>query len=114
MKKKALITLAVFLIGIIISGLTVYQIVLHKGMDIREKALLNATAYGERIENEIYNGISITADLQQALIASDGKTDKFNTIAGNLMNDYVESIQLAPNGVVTDIYPDGNDAGKSI
>lgn len=29
------------------------------------------------------------------------------------MNDSVESIQLAPNGVVTDIYPEeGNEAGK--
>lgn len=29
------------------------------------------------------------------------------------MSDSIESIQLAPNGVVTDIYPaEGNEAGK--
>ena len=34
-------------------------------------------------------------------------------IAENLMSDSIESVQLAPNGVVTDIYPStGNEAGK--
>ena len=38
---------------------------------------------------------------------------KFDTIAENLMSDSIESVQLAPNGVVTDIYPaNGNEAGK--
>lgn len=30
-----------------------------------------------------------------------------------MMADYVQSIQLAPNGIVTEIYPEvGNEAGK--
>ena len=34
-------------------------------------------------------------------------------IAENLMSDSIESVQLAPNGIVTDIYPSaGNEAGK--
>ena len=38
---------------------------------------------------------------------------QFDTIARNLMSDSIESVQLAPDGIVTDIYPTaGNEAGK--
>ena len=76
-------------------------------------AQLNATTYGERIKNEIADGIEITNALEQTLISENGEIHQFDTIAGNLMSDSIESVQLAPNGVVTDIYPaEGNEAGK--
>ena len=76
-------------------------------------AQLNATTYGERIKNEIADGIEITNALEQILISENGEIHQFETIAGNLMSDSIESVQLAPNGVVTDIYPaEGNEAGK--
>ena len=76
-------------------------------------AQLNATTYGDRIKNEIADGIGITDTLEQILISENGEIHQFDTIAGNLMSDSIESVQLAPNGVVTDIYPDeGNEAGK--
>ena len=47
---------------------------------------------------------------KQILISEDGEIHQFETIAGNLMSDSIESVQLAPNGVVTDIYPaNGNE-----
>lgn len=47
------------------------------------------------------------------MISDDGTIKHFNTIAKNLMSDSIESVQLAPHGVVTDIYPaEGNEAGK--
>ena len=74
---------------------------------------MNATTYGERIKQEISDGIEIAHTLQQLLIDENGTINKFDTIANNLMSDSVASIQLAPNGVVTDIYPEeGNEAGK--
>ena len=55
----------------------------------------------------------MTHTLQQLLIDENWTINKFDTIANNLVNDSVESIQLAPNGVVTDIYPEEeNEAGK--
>ena len=66
---------------------------------------LNVATYGEQIKNEITNGIEITDTLKQILISEDGEIRQFETIAGNLMSDSIESVQLAPNGVVTDIYP---------
>lgn len=61
----------------------------------------------------LYNGIGITDSLEQILISEDGNIDKFDVVAQHMMADYVQSIQLAPNGVVTEIYPEaGNEAGK--
>ena len=76
-------------------------------------AQLNATTYGERIKNEIASGIEITDALKQILISENGEINQFDTIAENLMSASIESVQLAPDGVVTDIYPaEGNEAGK--
>ena len=94
-------------------GLIVYKTDAIEKEQKRTTAQLNATAYGERIKNEITNGIEITDTLQQILISENGEINYFDTISKNIMSDSIESIQLAPNGVVTDIYPaEGNEAGK--
>ena len=51
------------------------------------------------------NGIAITDTLKQVLISGNGDIKQFDTIAENLISDSIESVQLAPDGVVTDIYP---------
>ena len=113
MKKKVLVPLIVFLLGFCLVGLIVYK------TDTREKeqrhitARLNASTYGERIKNEITDGIEVTNTLKQILISENGKFHQFDTIAENIMSDSIESVQLAPDGIVTDIYPaQGNKAGK--
>ena len=113
MKKKTLVPLIIFLLGICLVGLIVYRTDTHEKNQRHILAQLNATTYGDRIKNEIADGIGITDALEQTLISENGKIHQFDTIAGNLMSDSIESVQLAPNGVVTDIYPDeGNEAGK--
>ena len=113
MKKKTLVPLIIFLLGICLFGLIVYKTDTHEKNQRHILAQLNATTYGERIKNEIADGIGITDALEQTLISENGEIHQFDTIAGNLMSDSIESVQLAPNGVVTDIYPDeGNEAGK--
>ena len=113
MKKKTLVPLIILLLGICLVGLIVYKTDTHEKEQRHITAQLNAATYGERIKNEITNGIEITNTLKQILISENGEIHQFETIAGNLMSDSIESIQLAPNGVVTDIYPaDGNEAGK--
>ena len=113
MKKKTLVPLVVFLLGICLVGLTLYKTDTHEKEQKRITAQLNATTYGERIKNEIINGIEITDILKQILISEKGDFNQFDTIAENIMSDSVESIQLAPDGIVTDIYPaEGNEAGK--
>ena len=113
MKKKTLVPLIVFLLGICLVGLIVYKTDATEKEQKRTTAQLNATTYGERIKNEITNGIEVTDTLQQILISENGEINYFDTISKNIMSDSIESIQLAPNGVVTDIYPaEGNEAGK--
>ena len=113
MKKKTLVPLIIFLLGICLVGLIVYRTDTHEKNQRHILAQLNATTYGDRIKNEIADGIGITDALEQTLISENGEIHQFDTIAGNLMSDSIESVQLAPNGVVTDIYPDeGNEAGK--
>ena len=112
-KKKTLVPLIIFLLGICLVSLIVYKTDTHEKEQRHITAQLNVVTYGERIKNEITNGIEITDTLKQILISEDGEIHQFETIAGNLMSDSIESVQLAPNGVVTDIYPaNENEAGK--
>lgn len=113
MKEKNLVPLIVFLLGICLVGFIVYKTDTHEKWQRRTTAQLNVSTYGERIKNEITNGIAITDALKQVLISENGEIDQFDTIAENLIFDSIDSVQLAPDGVVTDIYPaEGNEAGK--
>ena len=113
MKKKTIVPLIVFLLGMCLVGLIVYKTGSHETDQQHITAQLNATTYGERIKNEITNGIAITDALKQILISENGKISQFDTIAENIMSDVIESIQLAPDGIVTDIYPsEGTESGK--
>ena len=113
MKKKTLMPLIIFLLGICFAGFIVYRTDTHEKNQRHMLAQSNATTYGERIKKEIAAGIEITDALEQILISEDGEIHHFDTIAENLMSDSIESVQLAPNGVVTDIYPaEGNEAGE--
>ena len=113
MKKKTLVPLIIFLLGICLVSLIVYITDTREKKQRHTMAQLNATTYGERIKNEITDGIEITDTLEQVIISENGEFHQFDTIAKNLMSDSIESMQLAPNGIVTDIYPaEGNEAGK--
>ena len=112
-KKKNLVPLIVFLLSMCLVGFIVYKTDTHEKWQRRTTAQLNVSTYGERIKNEITNGIAITDALKQVLISENGDIKQFDTIAENLISDSIESVQLAPDGVVTDIYPaEGNEAGK--
>ena len=80
---------------------------------IRSRAELNAVTYADHMKADIVRGIDITNTFEQIVISENGKISMFSKVAENMMADYVQSIQIAPDGVVTEIYPeDGNEAGK--
>lgn len=113
MKKKTLVPLIIFLLDICLVSLIVYRTDIHEKKQKHIMAQSNAATYGERIKNEITDGIEITDTLEQVIISENGEFHQFDTIAENLMSDSIESMQLAPNGIVADIYPaEGNEAGK--
>lgn len=113
MKKKTGIPLIVFLVGICFLGLFTYNTNVQIQNNQRTLALMNAKTYGQQIEDDLEAGVQITNSLEQVLINSDGQVHDFSKIAKYVMSSSIQSVQLAPNGVVTEIYPEnGNKAGK--
>ena len=92
MKKKNLVPLIVFLLGMCLVGFIVYKTDTHEKWQRRITAQLNVSTYGERIKNEITNGIAITDALKQVLISENGEINQFDTIAENLISDSIESV----------------------
>ena len=112
-KKKYIIPIIVFLLGVCALAATIYGIEREQQTQNMTKARLNAMTYAERMKADIMEGIGITDTLQQILISEDGKINHFDKVAGDMLTDSIQSIQIAPDGVVTDIYPEtGNEAGK--
>ena len=103
----------VFIIGVLILGALTYQLESSQNSVIRSKAELNAVYYADNMKRDIDRGIAVTETVKQIVIAENGAMPKFNAVAENMMHDFIQSIQLAPGGVVTEIYPaEGNEAGK--
>lgn len=110
---KWLLPLWILLIGSIVLYMIAHAVQQDDFRHIRTLAELNAVTYGDNIIADLNAGINITDTLEQILISTDGRIDKFDIIADRMMADYVRSIQVAPGGIVTDIYPaEGNEAGK--
>ena len=80
-KKKTLVPLIVFLLGICLVSFIVYKTDTHEREQRHITAQLNAATYGERIKNEITDGIEITNALGQILISENGEIHQFDTIA---------------------------------
>lgn len=113
-KRKIIVPLMVFLIGIGILGGVICNIRKHQQEQERASAKLNAMTYADRMKMDIMEGIGVTDTLEQVIISEDGKINKFSEIAENMMTDSIQSIQVAPDGVVTDIYPKEMKQEKSI
>lgn len=111
--KAVLLSVLVFIIGAIVVITLGYNAKKSQDELNRSKVELNAMTCAQRIQLDIMQGINITNTLEQVIISDDGEIQKFSEIAEDMMTDYVQSIQIAPNGVVTEIYPSaGNEAGK--
>ena len=110
---KWILPVMVLLLGDICLIHILHQIYSHNLQQMRTITELNAMTYAERMTSDLNMGISITESLKEILISANGKIDNFPQVAENLMTDAIQSIQIAPNGVVTDIYPEAsNEAGK--
>ena len=113
LKKRFIVPVVVFILGMCALIGTIYVVGEGQEEQNRTKAQLNAMTYAERIYGELMEGIGVTDTLKQVVISGDGNINKFYDIAANMMDDSIQSIQIAPNGVVTEIYPgDVNESGK--
>lgn len=113
-KKHNLIWLVPVLIFVVC--FTVCTSILHvqyrrsKNM-LETRAELNAVIYADKVYEQINVGVQATVALEQVLL-NDGEISDFDLLAKNLMQNSFSSMQLAPGGVVTKIYPlEGNEDG---
>ena len=113
LKKRFIVPVVVFILGMCALIGTIYVVGEDQEEQNRTKAQLNAMTYAERIYGELMEGIGVTDTLKQVVISGDGNINKFYDIAAKMMDDSIQSIQIAPNGVVTEIYPEeGNESSK--
>ena len=113
LKKRFIVPVVVFILGMCALIGTIYVVGEDQEQQYRTKAQLNAMTYAERIYGELMEGLGVTDTLKQVVRSGDGNINKFYDIAAKMMDDSIQSIQIAPNGVVTEIYPkEGNESGK--
>ena len=113
LKKRFTVPAVVFILSMCALIGLIYIVGKSQEQQNRTNAKLNAMTYAERIKGELMEGIGVTDTLKQVVISGDGNINKFYDIAANMMDDSIQSIQIAPNGVVTEIYPEeGNESGK--
>lgn len=112
MQKHRLLPLIIIAMGIIMAGGMTLLLKHSAEEDARARLELNAKIYTGRLTENIKNGIDVTNTLEQVLINGDGRINDFPRIAKSMQADYIQSIQLAPAGIVTEIYPaEGNEEG---
>lgn len=103
----------VLTVGCLIMSAISYSLYMANQERVRTITELNARTYAEHLQNDMNRGIAITDALEEIVISEDGEMTKFQKLSENMMTDYIQSIQIAPGGVVTDIYPEaGNETGK--
>ena len=113
LKKRLLLLAIVFLTGACLVIFMMVRAWRTNQAQVRENARMNAMTYAERMIEELSRGTSVTDTLKELVVSGNGKVDRFEMAAEDLMTDFIQSIQLAPDGVVTDIYPaEGNEVGK--
>ena len=79
---------------------------------ILAQAKLNAKVYTGELERDFEQGIAIAKAMEEVVINGQGQVPRFRSVAENLIEEYIGSIQIAPDGIVTDIYPmEGNEGG---
>lgn len=111
--KKLMLPVLIFLVGCLVLTVVLYHSYRSNYKQVRNVTTLNAATYAERLQNDMNRGVAITDTLEEIAISENGKIDNFQKVARDLMADFIQSIQIAPDGVVTAIYPEaGNEAGK--
>ena len=112
-KKELWIPVFVLIIGLIVLVKIGIRADSSQRDLIRSRAELNAVTYADHMKADIVRGIDITNTFEQIVISENGKISMFSKVAENMMADYIQSIQIAPDGVVAEIYPEaGNETGK--
>lgn len=108
------VPILVMVLGICLLGPLVSGINYARRQHRQETTTLNAETYSERMRSELNKGLTVTNTLEQILISEEGQINDFDTIAKNLMPDYIQCIELALDGVITQVYPESERVNLNI
>lgn len=103
-----LLPLFELILGAFFLGMLVSHIQQSDLEEQRHSTDVSCMTYTDRIMADLKSGMAITDSLEQIVISEDGRCDKFYKVAKNLTNPSIESIQLAPAGFVSYIYPEAS------
>lgn len=110
--NMAIATLAVFGLLSVIYVITTARAIRRDRDHALAQAELNAKVYSSELVHDFDRGIFMTDALEEVIINGKGEIHDFEALSENLMRGFASSIQIAPGGVVTDIYPmEGNEGG---
>ncbi|MBR4670216.1 MAG: sensor domain-containing diguanylate cyclase [Butyrivibrio sp.] len=108
-RKIKTIGIVTFVVTLIITTFISFFYLTNAAATRREKAQFLANSISERIEAEIESREYITRILEIEIANEDGDLtqQEFQTMGEALFNDYIDviSVSLAPNGVISYIYP---------
>ena len=109
LSHRALLPIVVLILGLLILSTVLQEADKATRESTMTKAQLNAVTYANQMKDQLQQGVAITEGLEQILVSQNGQLQHFEALARKQMTNYIQSIQLAPKGVVTDIYPlEGN------
>lgn len=106
--RRNIITTAVFLIGITVYLALLGHIVQNQSVMQREECAQAAKIYADELEKDFGTSLSVTETLAYMIADTGERPQHFTELAKEMLatRPYVASIQLAPQGRVTDIYPE--------
>lgn len=106
--RRNIITTAVFLIGITVYLALLGHIVQNQSVMQREECAQAAKIYADELEKDFGTSLSVTETLAYMIADTGELPQHFTELAKEMLatRPYVASIQLAPQGRVTDIYPE--------
>lgn len=113
--RRSIITTIVFVVGMTVYLLLLEHVVENQQAMQREECAQAAQIYADELEKDFNTSSSVTETLAYMIADTGTVPEHFADVAKEMMatRPYVTSIQLAPQGRVTDIYPsDAAGAGK--
>ncbi|MGR3303142.1 MAG: PAS domain S-box protein [Candidatus Scalindua sp.] len=106
-----ILTSLVFVIVLSICGAFIYSIEHKRKVELHKTVFERGTSIGRSLERQLDRSLSATFALASILRQS-GTIDNFDTLAEDMIHSFggISSLQLAPNGIVSNIYPlEGNE-----
>ena len=112
-EKNALVSLLIFCILMAIVAFMSFQTYRSSVDSSKRTALRTAEIQSNVLTHQMNSGRNIAEALKWMVIDNGGSIHNFDAVSESMITDNIQSIQIAPNGVVSNIYPSaGNEAGK--